>query len=110
ISLTELTSYSTTITCVRCGSRETRYGWHWDQSDKPHCRKCYKRLHYRGSWKKGNGWKIRCLIANPFKGRTHSLESRLKISLAKTGKSNSMKGRAMPRHAKFGKSNPSWKG
>lgn len=50
------------------------------------------------------------MIANPFKGRTHSLETKLKISLAKRGKSNSMKGRRMPRHAKFGNNNPSWKG
>jgi 5-methylcytosine-specific restriction endonuclease McrA len=42
--------------------------------------------------------------------QTHSLESRLKISASKRGKSNSMKGRVMPQHAKFGNSNPSWKG
>jgi ribosomal protein L32 len=53
---------------------------------------------------------MRSLIANPFKGKTRSLETRLKISLAKRGKSNSMKGRKMPRHAKFGESNPRWKG
>ena len=53
---------------------------------------------------------MRSLIANPFKGKTHSLESRLKISAAKSGKSNSMKGRIMPQHAKFGSKNPSWKG
>lgn len=66
-------------------------------------------MHHR-LWEKGNGWRMRSLMANPFKGKTHSLETRIRISAAKRGKSNSMKGRIMPRHAKFGKINPSWKG
>lgn len=84
--------------------------WYWNDEDKPFCKKCYKYLCYHGLWKKGNGWRMRSLIANSFKGKTHSPATRLKISVAKHGRSNSMKGRVMPQHARFGTKNHSWKG
>lgn len=107
--MTTTLNYST-LSCAKCGSRTTRIHWYWNIKNKPHCRNCYRKLVRHGVWTKGNGWRMGSLIANPFKGRTHSLESRLKISANKCGKSNSMKGRRMPQHAKFGESNPSWKG
>ena len=93
--------------CIDCGREVSRYG-------TKRCLHCYNKVR-KGMYSRSDEFKknlsnVRRGSSNPFFGRKHTIETRLKWSNERSGELNPFYGRCGLDCPNYGENNPNWRG